>query len=413
MLIHWLWLANLPGLSDRQKGELLSRGLDPEDLFGGELEELLPDSTPQLRTVLLDRDLTAAQKILEDCQKENIQILTMGDAAYPNRLKNIADPPAVLYYKGKLPNFDDLPTIAVVGTRKASAYGLNTARRLGYQIAACGGLVVSGMALGIDAMAMRGALEADEPVIGVLGCGVDQVYPRANRALFEETARRGCILSEFAPGTSPQKWTFPKRNRIMAGLSCGVLVVEAPQKSGSLITARQALEQGRDVFVVPGNVDLEGFQGSYQLLRDGAIPVGDGWEVVEEYADRFPGKVHKALSQPEHPVPEEALSTPKTTMPKVAQKPRIPREKTAHQGEADKKAIDKGAGTPYIDLNATLPKLSSEEAAVVAALRDGERLVDDVIAETGLSTGRMLGILTMLELKGILKRLPGKRIAIK
>ena len=298
-----------------------------------------------------------------------------------------------------------------MGTRKASAYGLTTAKRMGYQIARCGGIVVSGMAFGIDAMAMAGALTAGAPVVGVLGCGADLVYPASNRALFRDVAEYGCILSEFAPGTPPAKWTF------ISGLSCGVLVVEAPEKSGALITARMAAEQGRDVFAVPGNIDQPSFAGSNRLLRDGAIVASSGWDVLSEYEALFPDKIHPD-TQPVHQTayPDEvrlAVLEGEKPLPKVAQKPRLPRKPENLKKELDKKAIDKGPTAAYSDTNQPALKLSADEQAIVSALEGGERLVDDVIAETGLSTGRLLSSLTMLELRGVIRRLPGKRIVLK
>lgn len=307
--------------------------------------------------------------------------------------------------------------IGVVGTRKASAYGLQTAKRMGYQIGKCGGVVVSGMAFGIDSMAMSGALTAGQKVIGVLGCGADIVYPPSNRALYRDTEAYGCILSEFPPGTPPVKWNFPKRNRIISGLSCGVVVVEAPERSGALITARQAAEQGRDVFAVPGNIDIPTFVGSNRLLRDGAIMVSSGWDVVCEYQGLYPDKIHKdtgtshqtAYADEVRKAAQDAEKQPR----KVAQSPKIPQEKENLKKEFKKKDIDKEQSAPYSDVNTILKKLTPEEQAVVTALKDGERLVDDVIAETGLTTGKVLGLLTMLELKGIIRRLPGKRIILK
>ena len=240
----------------------------------------------------------------------------------------------------------------------------------------------------------------------MLGCGADQIYPKSNRELFENVERYGCVLSEFMPGTPPNKWNFPKRNRIISGLSCGVLVVEAPEKSGSLITARLAAEQGRDVFVVPGNVDAPGFAGSYRLLREGAAPVCCGWDAVGEYAARFPDRIRKDLTE----MLGGLGSTGEEARPaKVAQRTVSP----AIPGESDKKDIDKEPNGLYSDLNKQLPELTGDEQKIADALKDGPRLVDDVIAETGLTTGRMLAGMTMLELKGILKRLPGKRVILK
>jgi len=418
MLVHWIWLAHRPGLTDRMKLELLRHFPEPEDIYFADSDafghvDLL---TPEAKGSLCDKDLTAAETILELCRQNRIHLLTFRDAAYPVRLKNISDPPILLYYKGTLPDIDGNPVVGVVGTRKASVYGLTTAKRMGYQIGRCGGIVVSGMAYGIDAMAMAGCLTADRPTIGVLGCGVDIVYPVSNRALFRDVESYGCILSEFAPGTQPARWTFPKRNRIIAGLSCGVLVVEAPEKSGSLITARQALDQGRDVFVVPGNIDMPSFEGSNALLRDGAIPVRSGWDVLSEYLAQYPEKISEQTSaahQTAYPDEVSLAAAQEKPEPKVAQRVRKPEKKQKTEEISDKKVIDKEQSSPYIDLNDRLSGLSEGEAAVVSTLKDGERLVDDVIAETGLSTGKLLSMLTMLELKGVIRRLPGKRISLK
>ena len=419
MLVHWIWFAHRPGLTDRAKVQLLEHFSDPEDIFFADSGAFghIGGLSEEAKESLADKNLTEAEEILHKCRREGLQLLTIRDAAYPTRLKNISDPPVLLYYKGKLPDFDGSPVIGIVGTRKASAYGLQTAKRMGYQIGRCGGIVVSGMAFGIDGMAMAGALTAGQTTVGVLGCGADIVYPLSNRSLFADVERYGCILSEFAPGTQPVKWNFPKRNRIISGLSCGVLVVEAPEKSGALITARQAADQGRDVFVVPGNIDMPSFVGSNRLLRDGAIAVSSGWDVIGEYEALYPDKIRKDTApsyQTAYPDEvEKAAREGETPLAKVAQKLRVPKKKENLKQETDKKVIDKELSSPYIDLNDILPKLSEEERAIVTALSGGRRLVDDVIAETGLTTGKLLANLTMLELKGIIQRHPGKQISLK
>lgn len=418
MLVHWIWFAHRPGLTDRMKLALLQHFQDPEELYFADsgAYDMVEGLTPEAKGSLQDKTLTAAEKILEICQQKRIHLLTIRDAGYPSKLKNIADPPVLLYYKGNLPDFDGNPVISVVGTRKASLYGLTTAKRMGYQIGRCGGIVVSGMAKGVDAMAMSGAMTAGETVVGVLGCGADIVYPPVNGPLFRDTENYGCILSEFAPGTPPLAYHFPKRNRIISGLSNGVLVVEAPEKSGALITARQALDQGRDVFVVPGNIDVPSLTGSNQLLRDGAIPVFSGWDVVSEYEALYPEKIQKSVASAHQTAyPDEvrmACETDKIPA-KVAQKVLEPEKKPSKQEKDKKKVIDNTAPSPYIDVNDTFPKLSAEESLITAALKNGERLVDDIIAETGMTTGKLLALLTMLELKGVIRRLPGKRVSLK
>jgi len=409
MLEHWLWLAHRPGISDHTKLMLLQQFETPEAVFEAPDYPLVRDLSPEGREALEDKNLTLYQEKISQCQREKIRILTWLDPEYPNRLKNIYDPPLILYYKGTLPQFDSLPVIAVVGTRKASAYGISAAQRIGAQIGGCGGLVVSGLAAGVDAAAMNGALGMGCPVVGVLGCGIDIVYPRTNKSLFESVEQYGCILSEFLPGAEPNKWRFPRRNRIISGLSCGVVVVEAPDKSGALITAHCALDQGRDVFAVPGNIDLPGFAGSNQLLRQGAAPISSGWDVMCEYQSLYPDKIRRD----DRPLPElrQELSAPAER--KVAQNPCVPRKKPAAKRTEKKKDIDNEPAAPYIDRKREPPKLSDREQAIVNCLLGGQRLVDDVIAESGLPAGQVLCALTMLELKKIIVRHPGRLVSLK
>ena len=417
MLIYWIWLAHRHGVSDRMKQVLLAHFSDPEEIYYSDSYDHVEGLSESAAEGLADKGLTEAEEILAACRRQGLGILTFQDAAYPQRLKNISDPPLVLYYKGKLPDFDGSPVIGVVGTRQASAYGLTAAKRMGYQIAKCGGLLVSGMAFGIDGVAMQGALTAEGIVVGVLGCGADVVYPPSNRGLFADTARYGCILSEFPPGMPPLGRNFPKRNRIISGLSCGVLVVEAPEKSGALITARQALDQGRDVFVVPGNIDVPTFAGSLSLMRDGGIPVSSGWDILSEYEALYPGKVRKNTA-PVHltgygeEVERISAETTKTES-LVAEKKRIPGKKPGAKKKIDKKVIDNGESSPYSGLNKEQPVLNPEEQKIYDAIGEGQRLIDDVIAETGLSAGKVLTLLTLLTVRGVVKRLPGNYVARK
>ena len=416
MLLHWIWLAARSGINDRMKAAVLHHFQDPEDAYYADPEayKAVEGMTDEVAAALKDKDLSEAKKILDTCQRKNIGIVTYRDAMYPNRLKNIIDPPLVLYYKGKLPEFDALPVIAVVGTRDATAYGLKTAKNLGTQISRCGGLVVSGLAVGIDAMAMRGALSAGKGVVGLMGCGIDVVYPAANRSLLLDTQRYGCLLSEFPPGTPPHKWNFPKRNRILSGLSCGVVVVEAPARSGALITASQAAEQGRDVFVIPGNIDVAACAGSNALLRDGAIAVSTGWDILSEYQALYPDVIRKDTMpalQTLYPDEEAAVRAAERTVDKVAQMPRLPKKKASKAQKSDTIAIDNGASAPYIENKDTEdPSLTGDERVILALLKTGSQLVDDVIAQSGLPSGVVLSTLTLLEVKGLIRRLPGRHV---
>lgn len=387
MLVHWIWFAHRPGLNDRDKMALLQHFRDPEDIYfadDGAFDAI--GLSEEAKTALREKNLTSAEEILEACDREKLHILTCQDAAYPARLKNIADPPVVLYYKGRLPDFDGSPVIGVVGTRKASAYGLTTAKRMGYQIARCGGIVVSGMAYGIDGMAMSGALTAGAPAVGVLGCGADIVYPVSNRALFRDTEEYGCILSEFAPGTPPAKWTFPKRNRIISGLSCGVLVVEAPEKSGALITANTALEQGRDVFAVPGPINADTSRGCNQLIRDGAGLVMEAWDVLGTYQQRFPQKLR--------PI--------RAAMPET---PRGAEEENAQAPVRAEVQQEKPPAMPVLDLAKEGAALTDDQKRILRVLQaDRPLLADEAAVMTELPVRRVLSALTMLEIDGYVRR---------
>ena len=226
MLVHLIWLSQRKNLSNFLKWEILRHFDSPERAYFAESYEAIEGLTCQGNESLLDKNLTSARTILEQCEKKHLQILTILDQAYPSKLRNISDPPLILYYKGRLPDFESTAAIGAVGTRKATPYGLQAAKRLGYQLGKSGGIVVSGLAWGIDAMAMEGALMAGAPVVGVLGCGADQIYPLKNKELFQNTERFGCILSEYPPETPALSWHFPQRNRIISGLCDGVLVVE-------------------------------------------------------------------------------------------------------------------------------------------------------------------------------------------
>lgn len=398
MELFWIWLAVRSHVSDREKATLLKRFSNPEDIYyahRSELEQVIGLRKEACES-LFDKDLTQAEQILKTCRQNGIQLLTMEDSRYPARLRAIDDPPVLLYYKGQLPDFEAVPAIGVVGTRRASLYGRNIAYRMGVQISRCGGLVVSGMASGIDGEATLGALTAGKPAVGILGCGVDVVYPKENRMLFRQMEEEGCLISEFAPGTPGYKWNFPKRNRIISGLSCGVLVVEAPVQSGALITAQQALEQGRDVFVVPGNIDVASCEGSNELLRSGAIMASSGWDVIREYAHLYPDTVVKDLT----PVSRERRGM------QVAQ---TVKKITALPSD-DKKDIDNRTQPPYIDRERTASTVTAQEQTVLNGLSGGEGNIDDVVAETGLSTGVVMAALTMLQIKGYVTMLPGGRV---
>ena len=384
-MIHWIWFSELSGLSQRQKLNLLRSGAEPEDLYHAGSDELQNSADA---AAFADKDLSAARQIAETCRQKGINILTYRDAAFPSRLRHVEDGPVLLYYRGTLPDLDAQPVIALVGTRKATPYGLRIARSMASQLTQCGGLVVSGGAFGVDAAAMEAALDAGYGTVGVLGCGVDVVYPASNRNLFERVITKGCLLSEYPPGTKPEHWHFPQRNRIISGISHGVLVVEAPRKSGALITARCALEQGRDVFVVPGNIDSAACEGSNALLLEGARPVLSGWDLLQDYEAQFPDAVHKA----------EATKL---------------QDHTSQQTPSDKKDIDNPVIPPYSGMMDRHGELSQQEKMLLSCLTQEPVLMDEVIAKTQIPAAKVLSMMTLLSLKGFVVMHPGRRVSAK
>ena len=260
-LKYWLWLATRRGMGVQGMHAVLDHFGTPERVFFADPEEYQLLS-PGLSRALQDHSMAEADKVLADCDRLGIRIMTLQDADYPERLRQLDDAPCVLYLKGRMPDFDEEVAVGIVGTREATEYGKTVAKRLGLELARGGALVVSGMAAGIDTCAVRGALQGGKTVVSVVGGGIDVPYPWANRFLYEDVAASGLLMSEYPPGTENLGSHFPVRNRIISGLSLGVVVVEAPEfNSGALITAERALEQNRDVFAVPGNVDAVNSRG--------------------------------------------------------------------------------------------------------------------------------------------------------
>lgn len=383
MLIYWIWLATRRNLSRSKQLDLLEYFLTPDAIYNCNSYPRELELSENALLSLENKDLSAARRLVRLCSDKKIRIITLQDTIYPTRLRQIPDMPVVLYCKGFLPDLDAQPTVGVVGTRKASSEGLATARKMGCEIAACGGLVVSGGAAGIDAEALWGALDAGKPAVAVLGNGPDIVYPKSNTLLFAKLEEKGCILSEYPPGTKPTPWQFPERNRIISGMSDCTLVVEAPMKSGALITARDALEQGREVFSVPGSVTRESCAGSNALLRDGASVACCGWDVLQGYESRYPDIARREVA---------------------AQKAEAPRN--------DKKDIDNPPQGAYIDLECITQELDPLQKRIVETIGSETVYVDVLATKLDMSSPELMMALTDLGLMGIIENHPGRMVSV-
>ena len=396
-LKYWIWLSGCTSVSPNTKKLLLDFYGDAEAVFNAPPGDYAKHEgiTRAEAETLEKRDMSRVDDILERCGADNIRIITLADSAYPERLKSIYAPPAVLYIKGTLPDIDDCPAVAVIGTRKASPYGLKMGKTLSYEICRCGGAVVSGLTAGIDAAAARGALSADGICIGVLGTSHDL----ATGSLAKDIAVRGALVSEYPPGTKPVKAFFRARNRIASGLSLGVVVVEAPEVSGTRLFVSEAVSQGREVFAVPGNADSQNSAGTIEMIKDGAKTVTQGWEVMIEFLPHFPEKI---TIERDIPLPDfvsdsdEDIRSKHSSSVKKAQKRSAPQSgKTPSSTPAKQVPADR--------FNA----LSDVEKSIVEAILTGSVHIDDIIEKTDLSAATVLSRLTILEIKGIIRREAG------
>ena len=366
--LAWLALGLTPGLGARLAGKLLREFGSPEAVFAASLTSLegCRISAEAAQSIRSQQPLRLAEKELARVRELGCKLLTWDDPAYPQRLRGIYDPPPVLYLRGNA-ELLGRHSISIVGSRKPSPYGVQMAEKLGRELGARGLVIVSGMARGIDASAHRGALDAQKQsgrgtTVGVLGTGIDVVYPKENRKIHEEVAQQGCLISEFPMGSFAAPQNFPVRNRIIAGMALGVVVVEGAQYSGSLITARLAMEFGREVFGVPGNVTHAGSFGPNQLIKQGAKLV-TGWEdVVEE----LPTDVRAEL------FPAESVSS------------------------EERATLLEGMFSP-------------EEKTLYGLLSaDKARHVDELVELSGLSSSEVLASLFELEMRGAIRQMPGK-----
>ncbi|MCX7710677.1 MAG: DNA-processing protein DprA [Clostridia bacterium] len=363
---HWVWLSSIPQIGAVKSRKLLEHFGDPKCIWEADildlkgLDFLTAANVNSIRNVKYREE---AEKHFENIYKYGIKVIPITDKAYPEYLRNIYDPPVVLYSRGKLGK--DEKRLAVVGSRKATTYGLNIAKTISHDLAQMGIAIVSGMARGVDSFAHKGALDAKGRTIAVLGCGLDTVYPRENKELMENIEVSGATISEYIPGVKPMPQNFPARNRIISGLSLGVIVIEAGDKSGSLITADFALEQGREVFAVPGNLDSMNSKGTNRLIKEGAKMITGVDDILEELKMNFESE---EIQKQEFSVPV-------------------------------KKPF-------YHDLD-------QDEIKLVENLQPQPLHIDALASKCCFSIQATHSIITMLELKGIVEQDPGKIFRLK
>ena len=389
-LIH---LNLIPGIGNHTIRRLLAAFGSAEKSLAATSEELaqIDGLTPDVRQQLIDgRSHAPLAQELALIEQHQCHIVTINDDAYPPLLKQIHDPPVLLYIIGEFP-LQDAPSIAIVGSRSPTGYGKTISHQLSHQLAERGITVVSGFARGIDTCVHRGALEAGGHTIAVFGCGLSIIYPETNRALATEIIESGALISEFPMTMPPRGNNFPRRNRVISGLTLGTLVVEASDRSGSLITARHAADQGREVFAVPGQIFSNVSRGTHSLINQGATLINS----VDDLLDALPQDYTKVLG---------GESTETTRQPPPSKRS----DKVAPPQSTQKGSTPTSQPKAKVD-----PNLTPDEQTVLSAIDADSVHIDEITRVTQLPIGKVSSLLVMLELKGVVQQLPGKQFVKK
>lgn len=397
---YWLWLQKALGVSARID-DIVSYFETAQNIYeAGDMEWRLSGVfTPKQIDKLQSTKIDSTWQEIDVCQKNGIKIITPENEDYPSLLKNIPDYPAVLYTLGDLSVVNDTICIAMVGTRKASKNSVEVAHKLSSSMANAGATIISGGALGIDTASHEGALSSGGKTVAVLGCGLLYRYLMENAPLRKEIAKTGAVVSEFSPLHAPDRRTFPIRNRLISGMSLGTVVIEAGERSGSLITASLALDQGRDVFAVPGNIISSAYNGANKLIRDGAKPVFEAIDVLEEYSYMYPHKLN-LCNAVEPSVDDE-------TYLDVVRKSNFRKEiveDITKDKPQEEKVVKKRKLRHHVTPNAE---------NVYNLFNDKPLHIDELVLQSGLSVSALLSAVTELELYGYITLIQGKKYTIK
>lgn len=412
---YWVWLQHILGYGSKKTKKILNKFTFAEDFYRASLDEKMSCGcfTKGDIVKLQDTSLEYARKIIQRCEECGIDIINIGDVAYPHRLMNIENPPVVLYTKGNKEILSDFNLIGMVGTRTATSSGQRNAEIFAYNLARSGYTIVSGGAVGIDIHSHQGTLKANGRTVCVLGCGIMSNYLIKNREIKEQILKKGAIISEYPPDMRAAKYTFPLRNRIISGLSRGVLVIEAGAKSGSLITTNVAIEQNRDIFAVPGDISSEVSIGTNQLIKDGAYAVTAASDIIDFYS----GKVMQRRKTFRNPVPlptdpSELFDLVVDTGSDVKKKPSTAKKEVKKQ-ETKKQEVKQ-------KIEVSLPKIAKEDfddlsdnmKKVLLSFENDILHIDEIVERTGLPIYHVHSAITLLELGNYIKLTEGRKYKI-
>lgn len=424
-LLYWLWLSLACRPGSALPSTLLKFFGSPQKIYEATEEDFEGVDAPFYghEKDLCDKDLERAKKILSWCKKEKIGILTPEDYFYPEGFRRIPNKPMVIYYLGNFCDFENRFTVGVVGTRHPTSYGIHAAKRISYDLCRAGAVIVSGLALGIDAAAHSAALYNESFTVGILGCGIDQVYPKENAALYEQIICKGLIMTEYPPGTGPLGKNFPVRNRLIAALSDAVCVIEGSEQSGALITAEDALKQSKGLYTVPGSIFASNSAGSNFLLKVGAKPCLSAYDIVEDFRAKYPSlEGSLSLFGKEKNVPKPKKKKSVNLKKKIQSyvfpgSRRVDEEKPLPEayefiviGE-EKEDISEMKEKKEAVFASVLPRLSEEERQIYSALGFEPTLADHLVSED-MNASAVLRILSKLEIKGLVRKVPGGKYVL-
>ena len=386
--LKWVWLTTLKGMTPEKISSLLNKFNDIDEIYNAPTEEFKDIELISKRNIeaLGNKNTKLAEDVIYKTEKLGAYILTIDSENYPKKLRGLSFPPYVLYVRGKFRLNDEIPAIGVVGTRHTSEYGDEITNKFGFELAGDGFLIVSGLAMGVDALAAKAAIRAGGITVAVLGCGIDVDYPKSNRVIRKYIEEFGAVISEYPPGTSPLPAHFPQRNRIIAGLSDCLLVTQAPEKSGALITARYAYDIGREIFCVPAGIYEYKSAGGNELIRLGASSVTKPQNITELYKNRL-----------------------KDFKPKIQRK-ELFNSKPKNKGvsgfvEKVKETVFKEK--PSINDN-RYKNLEENEKIIMELIIENEKIsVDEIIRKTEMAPAKIGATLSMMEMTGVVKKLPG------
>ena len=411
--LYWTWLSVKLGAASPYLGRLLAVYASPKDIYDAPNSEILSlEKIPEsVKTRLTDKSLDRAERILENCRAAGIGVMTYADPRYPRILKYIDKPPAVLYFKGRPVDFDRKLCVAIVGTRKMSDYGRDMAYRFAYDLASAGAIVVSGMALGSDGMAAAGAMDAQAQTVAVLGGGADVIYPKVHKKLYNSILKDGLILSEYPPGSSSDGSHFPQRNRIISGLARCTLVVECPDPSGALITARDAAAQGRPVFAIPGALDMPNSVGTNNLIKSGATMVTSPMDILEAFESAaFADLDSNAIGAMRYDSKKAANRYGVASKKDDTRVIRLGGRRDDETEEDTLQASSLGMEKEQKEQAKAFVSLSPAEKSVYDSIpEEGEVSMDLIVAASGQSVADVTMQLLSLGIKGAVQELPGNR----